>query len=232
MDLRTVLFLIGGVGILYLIFYVICHNIKNKKKIRMVKEFSEMAAQMPDDDGTVGPVTIKSVAPTNEQHEQVQSSPKLADEPPVVQQTWKQHYQFNILARENKPFSLQLLRSVFAKSGLEFGKYNILYKNEVIGEKKQEIFRVANLLKPGDFPVQVDPNSHDSTNDNWSTKGICIIMFTPKTKTAENKFVNTYKTIETMNMELDGLLCTDRLEPMTDEVVKQYRSELQQHDHS
>ena len=244
--MQTVVFIIGTILVMFVVFYMFYVSYSNKRKTtKLERDYSEFAKNLPDDDGTVGPVKIKSkkVDVVDEQTEPKPAVPagSLAEqnEPEAgvndgTGAKWAPFYQFNILARDHKPFTLAQLKEVFAKEKLTYGEFDVFYKydQQNANGKNPDIFRVGNLIKPGTFPPQLSVNySGTDANEDWSTKGICVIMFTPSSRIAENRFVMTLKFVENANNMLDGLVCTKDLKPMTDDIINSYREQLREHDH-
>lgn len=241
--MTQIVFIIGAVLIAFIVFYMFYVQFSMKRKTRKLeRDYSELVKTLPDDDGTVGPVTIKGKQNVDEYIKQPanggnsfhQASASEQSKDKEQNQPWASWYQFNILARDHKPFTLAQLKEIFAKENLTFGEFDVFYKyDQQSTGKNRDIFRVGNLIKPGSFPQQISLNySGTEKADDWTTKGICVIMFTPSAKIAENRFVLTLKFVESVNSALDGILCTKDLKPMTQEIISTYRQQLREHDHS
>ena len=242
--MSTAVFIIATILIVLIISYSCYTCFSNKLRTKKLeRDYSEFARNLPDDDGTVGPVVVKrkqtsglidSSEPAFDSTGSEKSVKSDKDSDNAEKDAkWARFYQFNIIARDHKPFTLSQLREVFAQEKLTFGEFDVFYKyDQQSSGKNQEIFRVGNLIKPGTFPQQVSINySGTESKDDWSTKGICVIMFTPNSRIAENRFVMTLKFVENANNILDGLICTKDLKPMTDEIINSYREQLREHDH-
>lgn len=203
---RILLFILGSVIVVFIIGYM-AYSGKTKRKVKGYRdEFHELVENTPDDDGTVSKVKIEK-------------SSKPADKP-QVEKTWADYYQINVVCRDHRAFTIDDLRRVFAAQGLVQGPHNIYYCTE----GGQELFRVANLIKPGIFPPANDKA------DNWVTRGICVIMFMPKSTDALVRFEKALKVASEINESLDGLICAKDLTPINDTVLAEYRKQLQAFD--
>ena len=59
--MQTVVFIIGTILVMFVVFYMFYVSYSNKRKTtKLERDYSEFAKNLPDDDGTVGPVKIKS----------------------------------------------------------------------------------------------------------------------------------------------------------------------------
>ncbi|MBQ8706678.1 MAG: hypothetical protein IJ523_01155 [Succinivibrionaceae bacterium] len=245
MEFRFILWGIGAVVILLVVCFWVYSSHESRKNRRNMKYGHDLASSIPDDDGTVGPVrTVKrtEIAPENVQSEgsdspadPVQSAPSVSiasssaavsasgDRP---QKAWAKYYQFNIVSRDHRPFTFAKLKEVFAAEKLAIGKYDIVYYNDPATGK--ELFRVSSMIKPGTFPKGI--TGAGVVEGSWSTKGICVIMFMPEPGTAERRFDEIIRHVNSINTALDGLLCTRELRPMTDDVINEYRSQMKAYD--
>ena len=245
-GMRVVMFVIVGIFVLYVVGYMLYSSYKSRKLQRQLKYGREVAANLPDDDGTVGPVkTIKRDSKEFEEtfkletgssqdlnlpkvspaEERAGTSPVKAEE--NRSPAWAKYYQFNIVSRDHRPFTFSQLRDVFQNEKLSIGKYDIVYYNDPVTGR--ELFRVSSMIKPGTFPKGITGNG--DAVPQWSTKGICVIMFMPEPGNAESRFNDIINHVKSINTSLDGLLCTKELRPMTDDVIDEYRSQMNAYDH-
>ncbi len=246
-GMRVVLFVFIGIVVMYGVGYMIYTSYKNRKLQRHLKYGREVAANLPDDDGTVGPVkTIKRDSKEFEQtfkfEKQIDQGSDVSKEPSAgasssasetamntadsPKQAWAKYYQFNIVSRDHRPFTFAQLRDVFKRENLAIGKYDIVYYNDPVTGR--ELFRVSSMIKPGTFPKGI--TGSEISNAEWSTKGICVIMFMPEPGSAEARFSDIINHVKSINTSLDGLLCTKELRPMTDDVISDYLSQMKAYD--
>ena len=245
-GMRVVMFVIVGIFVLYVVGYMLYSSYKSRKLQRQLKYGREVAANLPDDDGTVGPVkTIKRGSKEFEETFRIESDSSqdlnvshasVSEKNDSVSQvkteekknpSWAKYYQFNIVSRDHRPFTFSQLRDVFLNEKLSIGKYDIVYYNDPVTGR--ELFRVSSMIKPGTFPKGITGNGE--ADPKWSTKGICVIMFMPEPGSAENRFNDIINHVRSINTSLDGLLCTKELRPMTDDVIAEYRSQMNAYDH-
>ena len=245
--MRVVMFVIVGIFVLYVVGYMLYSSYKSRKLQRQLKYGREVAANLPDDDGTVGPVkTIKRGSKEFEETFRIESDSSqdlnvshasVSEKNDSVSQvkteekknpSWAKYYQFNIVSRDHRPFTFSQLRDVFLNEKLSIGKYDIVYYNDPATGK--ELFRVSSMIKPGTFPRAIAGNDNSYSSSSWSTKGISVIMFLPEKGSAETRFDQIIAHVRRLNTALDGLLCTRELRPLTDDVIEEYRSQMRSYD--
>ncbi len=236
--MREILFILVAIILVYIFGYVLYVNLKNRKEQRYINEGHELASRIPADDGSVGKARKLS---KNEIREEpnfdtsiTQSDVSVSTLSQQVQPTkapvekiWSNYYQFNIVSRDHRPFTFEQLKTVFMQQGLVYGKFDILYFYDK-QNGNSELFRIGSMIKPGTFPKGI--TGQGPSDPSWSTKGICIIMFLTKPGTAEERFNRILKHIDAISSSIDGLLCTKNLAPFTDDVIAEYRKQLQAYD--
>jgi FtsZ-interacting cell division protein ZipA len=230
-----------GLAILYCCMYMILSAYRTRKDRRNMKWGHDVASSMPEDD-SVGPVRTMSregrdfdrnfrvepdVSPLP-QAPATQERVPAPESPEIKRQVWSRYYQFNIVSREQRPFTLERLREVFSSERLTLGKFDIVYYNDPATGK--ELFRVSSMIKPGTFPRAIAGNDNSYSSSSWSTKGISVIMFLPEKGSAETRFDQIIAHVRRLNTALDGLLCTRELRPLTDDVIEEYRSQMRSYD--
>lgn len=147
--------------------------------------------------------------------------PVSAIEQETEKKGWADYYQLFVIARSGSSFSISDLRNVFSKIGLPQGQGGFYYCND---EGKQ-IFRIANLVKPGNFPAQ------SSSADGWKTKGISLIMMMPKSeRCALDMLEKTIIGAATISKYLGAVVCGNDMKPLTPEQIDEYRSQVKAFD--
>ncbi len=247
-SFRTILFLIVGLVVALVAFGMLYNSFKSRRTQKQhLKWGHEIASNLPDDDNTVGPVRtfsrnventssvltenglVKNSVNTSTPADRSNINLDADNKQSVVgsnSQKWAPYYQFNIVSRAHHPFTFERLKSVFAEEHLTVGEYDIVYYNDP--KTGKELFRVASMIKPGTFPKGIC--GADVPDHSWSTKGICVIMFMPSPGCAEANFNNIISHVRAINNSLDGLLCTNQLKPMTDEVIADYIKQMKAYD--
>ena len=236
--MRDVMFILGAIILVYIVGYMIYVSLRNRREQRYINEGHELASRLPADDGSVSKARKLFRQDTREEpgfDAPVTSTDtftlqKNDNQPDVkpVDKIWSNYYQFNIVSRDHRPFTFEQLKSVFMQQGMIYGKYDILYFYDKQNNGK-ELFRIGSMIKPGTFPKGI--TGQGPADPNWSTKGICVIMFLTEPGKAEERFDRILNSINAISSSLDGLLCTKNLTPFTDDVIAEYRRQLNAYDH-
>lgn len=162
-----------------------------------------------------------SPAERNQEVEIKIEAPVQASEQQPEAKIWADYYQLFVVARGGETFSISDLRSVFSRIGLPQGQGGFYYCND----DGKQIFRIANLLKPGTFPAQ------SSSAEGWKTKGISLIMMMPKSeRCALDMFEKTVIGAATISKCLGAVVCGNDMKPLTPEQIDEYRNQVKAFD--
>jgi cell division protein ZipA len=151
---------------------------------------------------------------------QSQSTPvdydsKNGDKP--KQDDWELVLVLSVIAKQNYSFNGLEIKRVFEELSLSYGAMKI-YNKSLANHQNQILFSVANIMSPG----TLEPNELV----NLKTKGLVFFATLPKPINGLTLFDDMLDTaIKTAN-KLNGELCDDQHQPVTDSYLEQVRSKI------
>lgn len=122
-------------------------------------------------------------------------------------------------AKQGQQFDWHLIQAAAEQAGLEFGKDNLFYRFNGFGDRKELIFMVANMLKPGIFQPDV------------RTTGIVLIMTLPGVMPALDMWDSMFPVGERIAEILGGKLTDENHNLFTRQRIAAMRDEMRDFDH-
>ena len=101
-------------------------------------------------------------------------------------------------AKEGQQFDWHLIKSAAEKAGLEYGEDHLYYRYREVGQQKDIIFMIANMLKPGIF------------HQDMRTTGLVLIMTLPGTMPALDMWDMMFPVGKRMAELLSGKLTDEK----------------------
>ncbi|MDD2760576.1 MAG: cell division protein ZipA C-terminal FtsZ-binding domain-containing protein [Methylomonas sp.] len=152
--------------------------------------------------------------------EAIKPKPKEAPNPPVskpvaAKQALPALIEFSIVARADEGFNGEDLFEAFERAGLVYGSVKVF---ERIDKNRLVDFAVASMIEPGTFP--------DSNLDEFYCPGIVFYMQPREVDNALAVFDDFMETIDTLAVELDGVVWDNQRQPLTAETIAQFRQML------
>ena len=123
--------------------------------------------------------------------------------------------EFSIVARADEGFNGEDLFEAFERVGLVYGSVKVF---ERIDKNRLVDFAVASMVEPGTFP--------DAHLDEFYCPGIVFYMQPRELDNPLAVFDDFMETIDTLAMELDGVVWDHQRQPLTAETIDQFRQIL------
>lgn len=123
--------------------------------------------------------------------------------------------EFSIVARADEGFNGEDLFEAFERVGLKYGSVRVF---ERIDKNRLVDFAVASMVDPGTFP--------DSHLDEFYCPGIVFYMQPREVDKPLAVFDDFIETIDTLAMELDGVVWDNQRQPLTADTIAQFRQML------
>ena len=219
--LRVVIILIG---MLVMIGMLLWHFFKSLRERREAEDYFEESEYSPgaddfeveDDDeldlfavgdvdegdALLGDVAVK---PNSKQSaSQSGKAPQKQSLPALIE--------FSIVARADEGFNGDELYDAFERVGLVYGSVKVF---ERIDENRLVDFAVACMIDPGTFP--------DTHVDQFYCPGIVFYMQPREVENPLAVFDDFIDTIDTLAVELDGVVWDNQRQPLTAETIAQFR---------
>lgn len=125
-----------------------------------------------------------------------------------------------VLARPNLQFASYELMQAISSTGMEFGEMNIFHYYLKTDKGRATLFSLASATKPGDFDL-------DRIGD-FACSGLTLFMDLKTTVEPEFAFNKMLVTAEQLAEDLDGVLYAAPRQPLTSEILQQYRHKIEQ----
>lgn len=170
--------------------------------------FDEPSSQIEDDH-----VDLTPPVQTQEQEKPT----KKAKPEPAPAQDWDMVIAFTIMADSGTMFSGKAVKSALETQDLHFGDMQI-YHRFTQGSRKQSLFSVANIIDPGTLL----PDKFVS----MSTPGLLIFARLPAPVNGLALFDDLLDTAKNMTQSLDGVLCDETRQPVSDEAIESMRTKI------
>ena len=140
----------------------------------------------------------------------------LEPEPTItVVNDWDMVIAFTIMAKEGKTFSGEDLKWALEAEQFQYGEMQIFHR---LTPQGKPLFSAANILDPGTFDLQ-----HITT---LATPGILLFAKLPGPINGLTLFDELYETACTLTSKLEGIMCDDTRQPVTEESVEAIRSRI------
>lgn len=142
--------------------------------------------------------------------ESVKSQPKFTErhELPAL-------IEFSIVARADEGFNGEDLFEAFERVGLKYGSVKVF---ERIDKNRLVDFAVASMIDPGTFP--------DTHLDEFYCPGIVFFMQPREVDKPLVVFDDFMETIDTLAVDLDGVVWDNQRQPLTADTIAQFRQVL------
>ncbi|QPK61552.1 cell division protein ZipA C-terminal FtsZ-binding domain-containing protein [Methylomonas sp. LL1] len=123
--------------------------------------------------------------------------------------------EFSIVARADEGFNGEDLFDAFERVGLKYGSVKVF---ERIDKNRLVDFAVASMIDPGTFP--------DTHLDEFYCPGIVFYMQPRELDNPVAVFDDFMETIDTLAVELDGVVWDNQRQPLTADTIAQFRQML------
>ena len=124
----------------------------------------------------------------------------------------------SVVAAQGGHFSGQALVNGFEHNRLRFGEHEIYYRMTIQSGKERPVFGVANIVKPGTFPV--------SDMENFTTPGLTLFLQLPGPLDGVEAFDDFVYTAERLAVELGGELRDEQQCVLTHQALMQVRERI------
>jgi cell division protein ZipA len=124
----------------------------------------------------------------------------------------------SVVAEAGADFEGEALLKAFQHNKLKFGEHHIYHRLVFRDNRKQPVFSVANLVKPGSFPVQAMAS--------FTTPGVTLFLQLPAPLDAVEAFDDFVKTAERLAVELGGELRDEQHQLLTHQALMQVRDSI------
>lgn len=147
----------------------------------------------------------------------VNTQPAGEPEAASTEADWDLVVAFTVMAESGKAFTGRAVKAALEKHDLHFGDMQIYHKFNA-GSRKQTLFSVANILDPGTLL----PDKFVS----MTTPGLLIFARLPGPVNGLALFDDLLDTAQGLSEQLDGVLCDETRQPVTDEVLESMRGKI------
>jgi len=130
---------------------------------------------------------------------------------------WDMMIAFTVMAREGSPFSGKSVKATLESLDLHFGDLQIFHRS-MPGLRKQTLFSVANILDPGTLLPDSFATMH--------TPGLLVFARLPGPVNGLSLFDDLLDVAEKMTDKLDGSLCDESRQPLTQSAIEAMRSRI------
>ncbi len=151
------------------------------------------------------------------QTKQQETPEQKATPEPAAPQDWDMVIAFTIMAETGTMFSGKAVKAALETQDLHFGDMQI-YHRFTPGSRKQALFSVANIIDPGTLL----PDKFVS----MSTPGLLIFARLPAPVNGLALFDDLLDTAKNMTQSLDGVLCDETRQPVSDEAIESMRTKI------
>jgi len=144
--------------------------------------------------------------------EDIKPAPKAPPQPEIPKAKPKAALpvliEFSIVARADEGFNGEALFEAFERVGLRYGSVKVF---ERVDKNRLVDFTVASMLAPGTFP--------DTDLDQFYSPGIVFYMQPREVENPLAVFDDFIDTIDTLAVELDGVVWDHQRQPLTAETI-------------
>ena len=150
--------------------------------------------------------------------EPVAQDAQPAAETEPVAQSGERLLVVSVVAADGGQFSGPALLNGFDNNKLRFGEHEIYHRVIIQSGKERPVFGVANMVKPGSFPV--------SDMETFTTPGLTLFLQLPGPLEGLEAFDDFVQTAERLAVELGGELRDERHQLLTHQVLMQWRESI------
>ena len=130
---------------------------------------------------------------------------------------WDMVIAFTVIARDGGSFSGKSVKATLESLDLHFGDLQIFHRS-LPGRRKQTLFSVANILDPG----TLNPDSFAT----MQTPGLLVFARLPGPVNGLTLFDDLLDVAQKMTDKLDGTLCDESREPLSQSAIEAMRSQI------
>jgi cell division protein ZipA len=123
--------------------------------------------------------------------------------------------EFSLVARADEGFNGEELFEAFERNDLKYGSVKVF---ERVDKNRLVDFAVASMIDPGTFP--------DNDLEQFYCPGIVFYMQPREVDNPLRVFDDFMDTIDTLAVELDGVVWDNQRQPLTAETIAQFRQML------
>lgn len=124
----------------------------------------------------------------------------------------------HVVARETEGFKGPALLQNILESGLRFGRRDIFHRHESMAGNGEELFSMANAVKPGTFDLD--------DMDMFSTPAVSFFLGLPGPRHPKQAFDLMIAAARKLSTELNGELKDDQRSVMTSQTIEHYRNRI------
>jgi cell division protein ZipA len=150
--------------------------------------------------------------------EDAESAAEAEPEPEPVAQSGERLLVVSVVAADGGQFSGPALLNAFDNNKLRFGEHEIYHRVIIQSGKECPVFGVANMVKPGSFPV--------SGMETFTTPGLTLFLQLPGPLDGVEAFDDFAQTAERLAVELGGELRDERRRLLTHQALMQWRQSI------
>jgi len=126
---------------------------------------------------------------------------------------------FHVLAREPEVFTGPMITQMMSELELEHGDMGVFHYNIERFNKKQSVYCVANMLKPGVFDI--------TAMDNFETRGLTLILQLPGPEDELKSFNIMVEHAQRLAAFLNADLLDENRNPVTKQSISIYKEQVQ-----
>ena len=126
---------------------------------------------------------------------------------------------FHVVARPSEKFTGPMIARMMAELELEHGELGIYHYNLERFNKKQRVYCVANMLKPGNFDL--------NTIDKFTTRGLTMILQLPGPEDGLKAYNIMVEHAQRLAAFLNGDLLDEDRNPLTKQTISMYKEKVQ-----
>lgn len=136
---------------------------------------------------------------------------------PKYQQEWQMSLVFTVMAKPEKFLDGLEIQRVLEQLDMQFGEMQLFHRY-LVSSKKQILFSAANVVEPGTLvPDQFDI---------LQTPGLLLFANLPGALNGLLLFDEILDAANQLAEQLDGVICNDQREPMTQKDIEAMRSKI------
>ncbi len=125
----------------------------------------------------------------------------------------------HVVARDQQVFTGPMLVQMMSDLELEHGEMGVFHYNIERFERKQSVYCIANMLKPGTFELE--------TMNSFETRGLTMILQLPGPEDELKSFNIMIEHAQRLATFLNGDLLDENRNPMTKQTISQYKEQVQ-----
>ncbi len=126
-----------------------------------------------------------------------------------------------VLAKNENPFNGSAIKEVLEAEDVKHGDMEIFHFH--IGNEKYAVFSVASVVEPGAFDLE--------TIDKYETPGLSLFCQLPGPEKSTDAFNILLDKARNIAEKLDGQLCDDKRNLLTEQAIGHYHDRITAFDH-